>query len=618
MEMRSLPPLVVRHLTACLAMSMAVPSMAVPSMAVLAMTAPAAGQASAKAPVDRTVCGVVWGPSLEPVANAAVTLRGADWGVLKKGKTDSAGRFSISGLASRPAYCCATAPGLHSGCELTPASQPGSPAYVDIKLFAAALIRGVVKDDAGNPVKDARVIAAFDHAGTLFDIGSIEEATTTEKGYFVLPKVPLGDIVVRASADGFVLGQSEVLLRGDREVDVVMQRGKGRTLSVIVKGVPKDRLAEVRCSLSVRGPYPQPTMLLPRRLLEGSLDENGEWLVTGLPRDVALSMIRVSAPGMRFDKQSQSVPAGENGKLTFELKSVTAPKAAPRLAGEVEDPTLHGVLLDEKKRALRGVQVTLSSTSTGVRYAVTDERGRFACNASYKPGESVSFSVRDPDWVLSDDDDSMYWVSQAVRREYVTDMLATLTATAATKFSGKVRAARGVDVTGLRVAVETVMRGSGSSGERMFLGETTTDADGEFLVEGLPPLKEPAWLVIGGMRGVAAAGPYKVKSKRFVKNVRLKLRKPVMVTGTAVDKKGKPIAGARIRLVESGGDATRSLYGGLHTLTDGEGRFAFRGMKPGEYLLQVRIRGAKVVASSKSFKVGLRRSLEKTVKVTGR
>ncbi|MFT6079634.1 MAG: protocatechuate 3,4-dioxygenase beta subunit [Planctomycetota bacterium] len=91
-----------------------------------------------------------------------------------------------------------------------------------------------------------------------------------------------------------------------------------------------------------------------------------------------------------------------------------------------------------------------------------------------------------------------------------------------------------------------------------------------------------------------------------------------MVTGTAVDKKGDPIPGARIRLIESNGSSGRPSYFGLDTLTDTEGRFAFCGMKPDEYTLQVRIRGPKVVESSKSFKLGQRRSLDKKLKVTGR
>jgi len=152
----------------------------------------------------------------------------------------------------------------------------------------------------------------------------------------------------------------------------------------------------------------------------------------------------------------------------------------------------------------------------------------------------------------------------------------------------------------------------------MSLGQATTDGDGTFLIEGLPPLKEPGWLVVNGMRGVATAGPYKIKDKRLVENVRLKLLNPVMVTGTAVDKKGQPIPGARIRLIESSGDAARPSYDGVDTLSDAEGRFAFRGMKPGEYTLQVRIRGAEVVESSKEFKVGQRRSLDKKLRVTGR
>ncbi|MGK0300466.1 MAG: hypothetical protein ACI89X_001336 [Planctomycetota bacterium] len=597
----------------------------------MALAATATGQAGAKAPADSTpadnrpadkaVRGVVWSPSLKPVPDATVTVRAADWSVIKETKTDSSGKFLITGLSALSTYCCATAPGLHLGCELTPTSSLKNPAYVDIKLFAAALIRGVVKDDAGNPVKGAQVIAAFDHAGSLLQPGQLKEATTDEKGYFALSNVPLGDILVRASADGFELSESEVYLRGDREVNVVMKPGKGRELLVIVKGVPKDRLADVRCSLSVRRPYPEPAMALPNRLLQGSLDTNGEWLVTGLPPDVTLSMINVSARGMQFDQDSQTVAPGMNGKVTFKLKSTNAPKSAPELPGNVKNPTLHGVILDEKLRPLSGMPVMVYCMRIGVQNTVTDELGRFACNAKYKPGESVTFSIHNPDWVLLDENASIYWgPSQSVRVEYVTDMVTTLTATPATKFSGKVTASRGVDVAGLLVELEAADPGSGSIGSRTSLGRATTDEDGKFLIEGLPHLKEPAWLVINGMRGIATAGPYKTKKKgkRLVNNVRMKLVKPVMVTGTAVDKKGRPIPGARVRLIEYGGKAAGLSYGGLYTLSDTEGRFAFRGMRPNEYMLQVRIRGAKVAVSSKPFKVGQRRSLDKKLKVTDR
>ncbi|MFT7536639.1 MAG: hypothetical protein ACI85K_002593 [Hyphomicrobiaceae bacterium] len=645
--MRSLHPRRVQSLSAGLTMALA--------MTALAMTA--TGQADANAPASHAVRGVVWSPTLEPVPNATVTLRAADWSVLKAAKTDASGAFLISGLTKLPAYCCATAPGLHSGCELTPsaystaslfpsasfpstsfpsASRPSapspaasspasaqppesqSPVYVDIKLYAAARIRGVVKDDAGNPVKGAQVIAAFDHASSLLQRGQLEEATTDDKGYFSLAKVPLGDITVRASADGFEYSQSEVYLRGDREVTVVMQRGKGRDLVVTVKGVPKERLADVSCSMSIHRPYPEPAMILPQRLLKGSLDANGEWVISGLPLNVELSMIKVSAPGMHFDKQWQTVAAGKNGKVTFELDSSNAPKLAPQVPGNVENPTLHGVLLDEKRRPMSDMQVLVYSTGTDARHAVTDELGRFASNAKYTPGARISFSIHNPDWVLLDDEPSYYRPSQTVRIEYVTDMVATLTATPATKFSGKVTASRGVDVAGLLVVLESAEPGSGSAGTRMTLGRATTDIDGKFLIEGLPSLKEPAWFVISGMRGVGTAGPYKTKGKQLVKNVRLKLRKPVMVTGTAVDKKGDPIPGARIRLIKPNGRSGRLSYFGLDTLTDAEGRFAFCGMQPDEYTLQVRIRGPKVVESSKSFKLGQRRSLDKKLKVTGR
>ena len=87
---------------------------------------------------------------------------------------------------------------------------------------------------------------------------------------------------------------------------------------------------------------------------------------------------------------------------------------------------------------------------------------------------------------------------------------------------------------------------------------------------------------------------------------------------TIVDRAGKPIPGARLTLAASEGKVEGTLLD-AHTLSDAKGRFAFRGMKAGEYVIEARVRGAEVAAKTKSFEISeKRRSIEQQIKVPGK
>jgi len=579
----------------------------------------------------------VYGPLLEPVPNADVTVRLSDWSPIKQGRSDGSGQFLFSGPEGRWVYCCATAPGMCVGCEFTRRlTRESSPVQVDVRLFAAATIRGTVRDEMGKPIPGAEAIHAFDYANLSLLKGETEGVTSDASGAFVLSNVPLGDIAVRASAEGFELGETSVYLRGDATVDVVLKRGKGRELVVVVEGVPAERLPDIQCRMFNSRPYPQPQMTLPPRLARARVDEKGQCVIQGLPREPELS-IRLEASGMRFHPQSERVEAGKDGRVTFRLDAITGPRPAPAVAvpavpeaepdarpepaplvpSRVENPTLRGVLRDEAGKPRGLTRVRLYADRTGWREAVTAEDGTFAVDAKYEAGDNITFELRNPDWVLVDDAPQDWMTTLGtIWRQYERGKVQDLVVTAAAKVRGTVEATRGKSVAGLPVWLE--VGGPRQGARREFGGMGTTDAKGEFVIEGLRPPAGEVWFVIRGLCGTAEAGPFKFGADRELKGVELKLQAPLAVTGTIVDGAGKPIPGARLKLAASSAQAEGMLLGGV-TLSDTSGRFAFRGMKAGEYVIEARVRGSEVAAKSKSFEISeKKRFIEQQIKVPGK
>jgi hypothetical protein len=260
--------------------------------------------------------------------------------------------------------------------------------------------------------------------------------------------------------------------------------------------------------------------------------------------------------------------------------------------------------------------VRLYADRTGWREAVTAEDGTFAVDAKYEPGDHIAFELRHPDWVLVDDAPQDVMASMgSIWRRYEQGKVVDLVLTAAAKVRGSVAAPRGVSVAGLRVWLE--IGATSQLAARQFVGAGTTDAKGAFVIEGLRLPKGELWAVIRGLSGTAESGPFQLGTDGVLEDVELNLQVPLVVTGTVVDRAGKPIPGARIKLAAAGRNDALSM-GGSETLTDQKGRFNFRGMKAGEYVIEVRVRGPDVAAKSKSFDVSdKKRSTDQHIKVPG-
>jgi Carboxypeptidase regulatory-like domain len=618
--------------------------------------------APAQGPTEGKVTGLVVDSMFEPIVAAYVEIRTWERRVLAQTRTDAAGKFTVAGLPLRGLFVCATEDGVDRGFTYaTPSADAAAPERVLVRCFDAAAISGVVKDLAGKPIAGAQVIGAFDaskqHNSTWFEF---DTAVTDASGKYILRKVPLGDVNVRVSAKGFEFGESSLYLTQDTTADLALTPGAGRQLEVRVEGVPGDRLSSIRCSMTLTR---DGVLAMPRRLIEGSLDERGVWLVQGLPKDVGLWRIQVQGPGIRFHPETQDVDVdGErdgdrqpDAQVVFKVEAITTlPGAPPRRkgtgfggAGKTSPPesdaknaaaankaasppegkpgrntrAFRGILKTKKGKPLAATQVHLHTSSTGWRHAITAADGSFTVWAQYSDEERISVNLHNPEWVLVPDKPrrrSLRLFQRGVWHEFDAKKTYRILVMPASTVRGIVLDHRGKPASGLwvRLEFEVPNLGFGLGKFRSFMSGARTDQAGEFSMDGLGKLEGKLWVSVADARGFAELGPLKVKGKRAVKGLKLRLVKPAVVEGWVVGPRGKPVVGARVEIVAwDVGRKKAKADLSEETITNRRGRFRHRGLKPGEYALRIRIRGAKPVTKPTTFKLGRGRTLKKRIKV---
>jgi Carboxypeptidase regulatory-like domain len=147
----------------------------------------------------------------------------------------------------------------------------------------------------------------------------------------------------------------------------------------------------------------------------------------------------------------------------------------------------------------------------------------------------------------------------------------------------------------------------------------STNDKGEFVMDEIADVPGKLWIEFDGLQGTVEFGPFEMDGKRHLKGLVVKLIAPMEVTGSVVDSRSKPIAGARVQLVSFDVAKKKELMGiPEETMTDTKGRFVYRGMKAGGYALRVFLRGKEEAALSKPFSIGKRKTIKRRVKVRKR
>ncbi len=128
--------------------------------------------------------------------------------------------------------------------------------------------------------------------------------------------------------------------------------------------------------------------------------------------------------------------------------------------------------------------------------------------------------------------------------------------------------------------------------------ELKTDAEGRFRVEGLAPgkyrvtLKVPPGLFYEDGSGEKRAVVREVEvTARGCGQAEFYLESDTRVAGRVLEASGRPAANLNVQMRGAPSD-TRNINTFLYAKTDAEGRFEFRPVPPGEYLLGVRLLGS--------------------------
>ena len=354
---------------------------------------------------DRTVEGrvVYAADNSRPVEGAEVRWAGSETPV---SSTDESGYFSLSGLPPLPIKVQATAPGFRTQMLSVPPDAPPP----TIPLTGDAVLRGLVlRGDTDQPAAKAEVTI----------VGTPWRAVTDEEGQFRCAEVRSGPVTLLATVPGMSASiPAELAPSDETEVRIVLTGGAVLRGRVVVSGTEQ--------------PVAQATVSIPDTRLSASTDNDGHFVLTGMP--AAEVPLRVSADGFVSRDLSYELSDGEQTIEQIALTALvdvhgvvvravdgepvagaTVAIAAPRvtdqsgqdgqfrLPGVPHAPVRLGVLADGYARQV----LSLEPDGQPVRIELVGEaalRGRIINEVDSQPIAGAAIAVDDSPWKTTTDE----------------------------------------------------------------------------------------------------------------------------------------------------------------------------------------------------------------------
>ncbi|RKG82712.1 carboxypeptidase-like regulatory domain-containing protein [Corallococcus terminator] len=301
----------------------------------------------------------------------------------------------------------------------------------------------------------------------------------------------------------------------------------------------------------------------------GTTDAQGRALLQGLP--VGRHVLKVSARGFAPSWQvTQVVDAVDVAqKVTVALRGGAAAS---------------GTVVDARGKPVAGVVVMPVPETTNTLLSLTDARGdgvetdaRGAWRFEHLGAGPYQFTASGPRVAPG--------TSATVRLDGMSEQSGiTITVPDAARFSGRVEDARGAPVpyAVVRVALDEGAR-------RTLARQTTADARGAFEMEGLPQRRVA---VVAKHERATSGTQFVDLSQEAVRKapVVLVLSAAEVLRGRVESSSGQPVGEAVVSAELTGarmrGRSEQTLRGQLITTADPGGRFEFRGLLPGTYLLR--------------------------------
>jgi len=552
------------------------------------------------APATSRVTGTVSGPAGEPVSGATVTLslsQSGGQGLARwKAVTDKQGKYEITRLAAGDYVVGSVDPPTGTALIRLYSWKPGSVRRVslgegaapveDFRLPAGVRLQGRVLDEAGRPVAGAAVACTLDAAteegpqnmyqmpGQWYRGEAVTDAQgrysvggLTKETYRLTVQPPQGANLAPAVLRGVNAPDS-----GDVELQGVTLYQEGRLLGVVV-GPDGKPVAGAEVSTAAPG---LPENEKPRAVTDAA----GRFALAGLPTGKYAVTVRPPAGSTCCEHVFDGIAAISGFALEHPLK---LPEGAC-VAGTVTDPG---------GKPVAGATVHLSLGYQSHVRTVADAGGRFKIVGVPPAMKQAGPRGQAPPITLS-----------AVPPESAPTLLgastplkdlasgkttqADLRLGAGGAMAGLVKGPDGKPVAGCQViAFQRIGAGgySATSGGR-------TGRDGRFTVAHVPPGNWALSVIPPAAAGLMLqAVPERAVAAGKTDVADVTLRSGGGMVGRVVTTKGKPVAGAHVRL-EIGRDGGLPYMPGMDNqnryvaLTDRDGAFRFEGLLPGTHKIR--------------------------------
>lgn len=500
------------------------------------------------------VCGFAWSDhlSVDETRDPFCTATAAD------------GRYRLSNLLPADYRIQASAPGFAPGRHRDPSRRATLPlrpgqelSGVNVVLGAGAVeIVGDVADAGGGPVVGAWVYA-FERSGQAPDAGTAVTRSQAD-GSFRMWLLP-GDIHVIAEADGYVRNETPAVAPG-QVVHVLL------TPESILAG----RVVEAKTGAPIAGATVSAdpdgwTVGMEDGFATTVSDEDGRFRLTRLPAGRYKPTAESAPPAGGWGQTRDSLLLGVGHTVedvviqvqpaqvvTGRVLVEAGPRVCPR--GWVE-------LVDDLHSQRRQADIEDGEVQIGALLPGTYKVG-VGCRGFWSDGKN-------PEIVVTAD------AAPAPQRWIVHE---------GGRLRGSVRSSAGEPVAGVSINArprDAEARGLAGS------GSAVSDRDGVYLIDGLPP--GPYRLTARTTGHPTPNAPFEatvVAGREAVVDIRLDAGGAI--AGTVVDDRGRPIAGARVSARREQPRERRISFEHHSSLTRDDGGFELRGVRPGDYQVDIR------------------------------
>ena len=269
--------------------------------------------------------------------------------------TAADGTFTFQSAAPGKYLALATKPGWQVRYSRPFTVEPGlSPPGLTLRLVEGRALRGVVKDEAGNPVAGAAVAALEVDPQNIFLVKS-QKTVTSREGRFSYASFGAGDVALIVSAPGYSGTSKSNLKAGGKDVELVLRKAariEGRVYDrASGKGLPDAVVVAIQLDQSIA-------------LEETRTGPEGEYVIEAGPTGDKVSVF-AKLPGYAMAELIEPPPGSEEKPPweALEREEVATGAVMKRDIPMIGGGSLSGRVVDEaSNEGIAGADVIVQAT----------------------------------------------------------------------------------------------------------------------------------------------------------------------------------------------------------------------------------------------------------------